>query len=517
MVTRGTGGEKVPSATRGTSATPGEPGGTGMPGATDANEAAGLSVRRAAAEAGERLALVSGDRSWTWVEAAEEANRALVSVRAAVARAGVAPAAVAPASGPVAAPIIAFDARPTPRVVFTVFALIEAGQPFVPLDPRLPAAERGLRIARINACVDLDDAAAAATMGATEAAGEGGDCGPGDIPADRPLALLFSSGSTGAARLVELSRGAFAASAAASGDRLGWQDDDRWLCCLPLAHVGGLSILSRCLLSRRTIVLTDGFVAADVAGTMLDHEVTLASLVPTMLVRLLDLEPPWRPPANLRAILLGGAPAGADLWRRIEARGLPVRATYGMTETCSQVATAEADAPSRLVPLVGAEFRERAGRIEVRGPTLCTSIDGVAAPAGPDWTEDGFLRTGDLGRVRGDGAIEISGRADRLIVTGGENVAPAEVEAVLEAHPGVARALVFGVEDPEWGEVIAAALVSASEPPTHADLASWCAARLPTYARPRRVAWFTEIPSTAAGKPDVVAARDAARPRLEAL
>jgi O-succinylbenzoic acid--CoA ligase len=407
-------------------------------------------------------------------------------------------------------PTIAFDAQPTPEVVFTLLAAIEAGILIAPLDPRLPGEERARRLGRVPDCVDLDAARA------TSPDGTGRVEVAADVPPGRPLALLFSSGSSGEPKLIELSRGAFAASAAASAERLGWRDDDRWLCCLPLAHIGGLSVLIRCLLARRTVVLTDGFDASRVAEAISGHEVTLVSLVPTMLVRLLDLEPPWQPPAQLRTILLGGAHASAELWERSDARNLPVRATYGMTETCSQVATALPAAPRRLVPLAGVEFRDREGRLEVRGPMLCRKIDGAAAPEEPDWTEDGYLRTGDLGRVR-DGFVEVFGRADRVIVTGGENVAPAAVERVLEGHPGIERALVFGIEDEEWGEVVVAALVSRTDRPRSEVLAAWCAERLPPCARPRRVAWLGRVPLTAAGKPDYVAVRRTVASRLEAL
>jgi len=391
------------------------------------------------------------------------------------------------------------------ETVSRLFALVDAGVTVVPLHPRGTPGER-LAQATAVGCRILLEPDGAVTPLAPPRGEEGAETLEGP---ERPLAVLFTSGSTGAPRGVELSRRAFAAAAAASAERLGWRSDDRWLCVLPLAHVGGLSILVRCLLAARPVVLLPAFDPGEVAASIDRDGVTLASFVPTMVARLLEDRPDWRPPPRLRAVLLGGAAAGPGLWAKALERGLPLLETYGMTETCSQVATAVPGAsPRTLRPLPGFEVRAREGRIEVRGPALFRRYLPEGVHPEP-FTPDGWFRTGDAGRIRNDGSLEPLGRADDAIVTGGENVAPAEVAAVLEAHPAVRRAAVVGLPDAVWGEIIAAALVC--EPgvatPSEADLRAWLEPRLAGFRLPRRTAWVARLPETPSGKVDRAAIR----------
>ncbi len=461
----------------------------------------GLSVRAAAREAGDRPALVYGDDTWTWTRLGAEVETELEELS----RLGV------PGDGSADCSRVAFDAVAEPRTIIRLLALIEIGVPFVPLHHGLKEHERARQLASVQPCIDLDRVAVADTAegadkredsrGVSEAA-RGVSPEPPVVArslsdAD-PLAVLFTSGSTGSPRAVELSRAAFLTAAAASSARLAWQDDDRWLCCLPIAHVGGLSIVTRCLIARRAVVLVSRFEPAAVVEAIDRHAVTLVSLVPAMLSRLLRLEPRWNPPPSLRAVLLGGSSASEAIWEEAERRGIPLRATYGLTETCSQVATAKASAPRDLVPLDGIDVRIKDGFIQVGGP-------------------GGYVRTGDLGRLRPDGVLEVLGRADDLIITGGENVAPGEIETVLETHPQISRAVVFGLPDAEWGQIVAAALVAAGSPPADADLRNWCDGRFASFRRPRRIAWLEALPETPAGKVDRQAVMDAAAGRLNAL
>ena len=470
----------------------------------------GLSVREAAREAGDSPALIYSDEIWTWARLASEVETELKGL----ARRGV----LGDGSGE--CPRVAFDAIAEPRTIIRLLALIEIGTPFVPLHHGLTEGERARQLAGVQPCIDLDRVTVA-EEGADDRLESRGDSRESPVdgrspPDGDPLAILFTSGSTGAPRAIELSRAAFLASAAASGARLGWQDDDRWLCCLPIAHIGGLSIVTRCRIARRAVVLVPRFEPTDVVAAIDRHAVTLASLVPTMLTRLLRLDPSWSPPGSLRAVLLGGSPAPDAIWEEAESRGIPLRATYGLTETCSQVATATASAPRDLVPLDGIDVRVRDGHIEIGGFYVysCTT----RKQAGPHTlTPDGYLRTGDLGRLRADGVLEVLGRADELIITGGENVVPVEVEAVLESHPQISRAVVFGLPDAEWGEIVAAALVADGSPPTDADLRLWCDDQFASFRRPRRIAWLDVLPETAAGKIDRQAIFEAAAGRLEAL
>ena len=316
---------------------------------------------------------------------------------------------------------------------------------------------------------------------------------------DGAAVILFTSGSTGAARGVVLSRAGRAASAEASARHLGWRDDDRWLLALSLAHAGGLSIVIRCLAARRPIVLCDRDFDRALVARLLER-CTLASLVPTQLAALLD-DPAWRPPAGLRAVLLGGAAAPPALLERAAARGVPFLTTYGMTESLGQLATAPperaGDPAAPLVPLPGVDLEagtaDDPAPIVVRAPMLATCyLDGP--PIAPAFT------TADLGSVTA-GALHVAGRSDDVIITGGENVHPSAIEAVLAATPGVAAACAFGVADERWGQVVAAALVVDPDFDPPAAATRWHAL-LPAHARPRRLALCPSLPLRPSGKVD---------------
>ena len=214
--------------------------------------------------------------------------------------------------------------------------------------------------------------------------------------------------------------------------------------------------------------------------------------------------PDWTPPGHLRAILVGGASAPERLLQRAALRRVPIVLTYGLTETCSQVVAtpyAARFAPAALGagrPLPTAAVRVVAGRIEVGGPMLMAGYLG-AAPLAPG----AFLDTGDLGSLDARGCLTVHARRADLIVTGGENVYPAEVERELERCPGIAAAAVFGVADDVWGETVAAALVvDPAAAPCDEEFRAWICARLAPHKRPRRVCRVERLPQTVAGKLD---------------
>jgi O-succinylbenzoic acid--CoA ligase len=295
------------------------------------------------------------------------------------------------------------------------------------------------------------------------------------------LAVILTSGSTGEPKPVALTRRNFEASAQASAALLGVEPGDRWLCCLPVFHVGGLSIFTRSAIYGTTVVAEPAFDAARVKGLLEAGEVTLASLVPTMLLRLRE-EGLERAP-GVRGILLGGGPVPGELLGWAQAVGLPVMPTYGMTETCSQIATARPG--------------ERLGRV-MPGAEVRISDDGEILVRGPMVAGDGWLHTRDRGRFTEDGLLEVEGRMDDLIVTGGENVAAGEVEDALLAHPAVRDAAVIGVEDAEWGRAVTAFVVADAD---SAALLEHCRARLAAFKVPKRIFVLEEIPRNAAGKP----------------
>ncbi|HEX6239393.1 MAG TPA: AMP-binding protein, partial [Polyangiales bacterium] len=285
----------------------------------------------AAREAPERLALVEPGRAWSYAELALLCRQALGWLCAK----GVAPSDSAP-------DVVAVLAEPTPHQIAMTFAVMAAGVPCLPVHPRLTEPERTALLDQAGATLLVD--AAWQHDPTSPAAPE-----PPQLVRGRAgealLALVQTSGTTADPRLAMLSRRAFQASAAANAAHLGWTDDDRWLLALPFAHIGGLSILTRCLAARRTVALAGlppgavaGQSAALVADRMNGLGATLLSLVPTQLEQLLELGT-WSAPSSLRAVLVGGAAVSEATLERARARGLPVLPTYGMTETCSQICT----------------------------------------------------------------------------------------------------------------------------------------------------------------------------------
>jgi O-succinylbenzoic acid--CoA ligase len=295
--------------------------------------------------------------------------------------------------------------------------------------------------------------------------------------------VIHTSGTTGEPKPVELTFANHAASAAASGGALGVERHDRWLCPLPLHHVGGLGVLVRCAINHTTAVVHERFDAERVKATLEAGEVTLASLVPTMLARLRAAGLSSAP--GLRAIALGGGPVPPALLDRARETGIPVVPVYGMTETCSQVV---AGIPGRALP--GVELSIGAdGEILIRGPMVAA---GAVSP-------DGWLHTGDRGRLDDDGRLHVEGRIKELIVTGGENVAPLEVEEALLAHPAVADAGVAGLPDSEWGEAVTAFVVL-RRPADPDELDVWCRERLEAPKVPKAYHEVDELPRNAGGK-----------------
>lgn len=285
--------------------------------------------------------------------------------------------------------------------------------------------------------------------------------------------LMFTSGTTADPKPVELTYGNVEASAEGTARALGLTPGDRWLCPLPLTHVGGLMILTRAAILGFQALLDPPFDAARVAARLNAGEATYVSMVPTQIQRCLDAG--LHEPRRLKAVVSGGAPLTPSLKARAERAGVRVLDAYGLTETASQFTLEGRPFHNARVELVD-------GEIHVEGAMVATA--------------DGRLATGDLGEWR-DGRLAITGRRADTIVTGGENVAPAEVEAVLLAHPGVRDAGVFGRPDAEWGEAVTAHVVGDADP---AELRAWCAARLARFKVPKAIEMVSALPRTPSGK-----------------
>lgn len=333
---------------------------------------------------------------------------------------------------------------------------------------------------------------------------------------NRPFARILTSGTTGVPKPAELSLNAVYHSAIASALRIGHLPSDRWLCLLPLYHVGGLSIIMRAALYGTCVVLQNGFDLEAVNHALDTQGVTLASFVPTMLYRLINTR--QTPPPDLRLVLLGGAAASIDLVERAHVAGFPIATTYGLTEAASQVCTQLPDdarkkpasvgkplpfATVRVIDENGSDMPiGEVGEIIVNSPTLMTRyVDNPDATA--KTLRDGWLYTGDLGFLDADGDLCLVQRRSDLIISGGENVYPVEVENALRTHPSIAEAAVVGTPHPEWGQQVAAAVVLRPKGGlTDVELIAYLRERLAGYKLPRKIVFVEVLPLNASGKVD---------------
>jgi o-succinylbenzoate---CoA ligase len=323
--------------------------------------------------------------------------------------------------------------------------------------------------------------------------------------------IVYTSGTTGKPKGAMLTHANHFASATASRANLGALSGDRWLAALPLHHVGGLSILLRSVIDGSAVVLHEGFDAARVDRSLREDGITLTSVVAIMLRRVIDQAAGRRYPSRLRAVLVGGGSVPRTLLEQAFDLGLPALATYGLTETASQVATSAVgdDGAGRAgsgralgeARLRIAEPDEKGhGEILVSGPTVMAGYFHRPAESA-EALRDGWLHTGDIGHLDASGCLHVHDRRSDLIVSGGENVYPAEVEAVLLSHPYVSEAAVYPLADPEWGQRVSAAVVLRAERNlTDDDLREWCASRLARFKLPRTIRFVTSLPRTASGK-----------------
>jgi O-succinylbenzoic acid--CoA ligase len=362
----------------------------------------------------------------------------------------------------------------------------------VPVDVRLAPVEREAILAGCDVVIDAPLASCGGPLPAS------GREAPNELShdLDAPAVLIHTSGTTAAPRPVTLTYGNFHWSALGSAVALGLDANERWLSAMPLSHVGGLSILIRSAIYATTAVVHERFETERVAHALEHERITLVSLVATTLFRLLDAGVE-RPPA-LRCALTGGGPVPAALLGCARDAGVPVRLTYGLTESCSQATTvpvaddgeSEMDAgPPLFCTRVAIAPDEE---ILLRGPTIAL---GAAAA-------DGWLHTGDAGQLDDRGRLLVHGRLADTIITGGENVAPSEVEAVLEEYPGVLEAAAVGAPDRQWGERVEAIVVRGAG--AHIDIAGLlehCRRRLAPYKVPKALEVRDgPLPRTPSGK-----------------
>jgi O-succinylbenzoic acid--CoA ligase len=338
-----------------------------------------------------------------------------------------------------------------------------------------------------------------------------------DLDLDALGTLVFTSGTTSQPKAVRLTLGNHFWSTTASAFRLGYRQDDVWLLCMPLFHVGGLAIVIRACLYGNAIVVHPRFELDAVAQSVQENNITMLSLVPTMLHRLM---PEWRqhPPTSLRCLLMGGAAMQTQLLQDALDLGLPIATTYGLTEASSQVATLP---PSRVgekpgsvgQPLRWSEVKivdgtgqtlvaGNIGEITVHGPSVMDGYERNPNATNASF-QDGWLHTGDLGYLDSGGDLWVVNRRTDLIISGGENVYPAEVEVVLMEHPDVAEACVVGIPDDEWGQCVTALVVARPDSTLdETELENFASEKLPGYKRPLYFKFESELPRNATGKVD---------------
>ncbi len=373
--------------------------------------------------------------------------------------------------------------------VVTMLAVPRAGGILVPINARLTRGEVDDLCDRLDVGLLVGDPAELDGP-PVEATGAG---------PDDPYAVVPTSGTTGHPKGVVLTRRNLTAAADASAAFLNLRRGDRWLCVLPLHHVGGLSILIRSAHVGGTVVLEPEFESRRVATLL--HEVRFASLVPTMLTRI--LEHVGGPFPGLSTVLVGGGPLPPGLLDEARAAGIPAVPTYGATETAAQIATGRpGEATVRPLPSVDLRIidqngvsleRGAVGEIAVDGPMISPGYRGAQARSGP-------YRTGDLGILDQEGNLTVLGRVDDMVVTGGENVYPVEVERVLLAHPAVSDAAVWGADDPRWGATLHAAVVV--DGIDEDALRVWARARLAGYKVPKVWHLVDSVARSAMGKVD---------------
>jgi o-succinylbenzoate---CoA ligase len=322
--------------------------------------------------------------------------------------------------------------------------------------------------------------------------------------------LLLTSGTTGVPKAVPLTAHQFAVHAKATAQHLGLSAEDRWLMCLPPHHVGGLSIILRAACLGSGVVLRAGFVAEEVNLLIDGGEVSHISVVPTMLKRLIAARDGKSFPKSLQTLLVGGAALHPELAWQAAVLHAPLAITYGLSEACSQVATLRVSEfrqgkRSCGLPLPGVRISIRddggkpvadgvIGEIYVGGETVMSGYEGDVRGHAGEW-----FATGDFGTMRAGEGLSIVDRRSDLIVSGGENVYPREVEDCLLAHASVEAAAVVGVPDAEWGQRVVAAVVL-RHPCAPGELQAWCRERLSRAKIPAEIRVVNQLQGSERGK-----------------
>jgi len=323
--------------------------------------------------------------------------------------------------------------------------------------------------------------------------------------------LIATSGSSGEPKSLMLGWDSIYNSAQAVNHQLNLASTDCWLNCLPLYHIGGLSIVFRTALTGASMVLHQHFEAERIWQDIRDYQVTHLSLVPVMLEKLLAITGD-KPPEHLKVVLIGGAALNEGLAQRALANGWPLFITYGMSETGSQVATkalttaTEINTPIHLLEDMECSVVDKKGNltnepglIRLRGKSLMQGYANPQHKKGDGFDEDGWYTTGDIGSYQPAEGITVIGRADEIIISGGEKIHPQQVERLMHAYAEIDDLCVIGVTDVEWGEKVCAIY---SGKATEQKTELWCRENIQGPIRPRLFIRLVELPKLPNGKID---------------
>ncbi len=415
--------------------------------------------------------------------------------------------------------VIGINMKNRPEMVFIIHALLLIGAKIVLLNIRLTDREKEWQLAdaQVDFLISESDVAldtALIKLDQLEKAGTKAFEEKKNFSLNQTATIMYTSGTTGKPKAVQQTIGNHFWSAIGSALNLGLRDTDKWLCFMPLFHISGLSILLRSVIYGIETVLQRGFNPAQANEAIYKHKVTICSVVTNTLTRMLEDLGERTYPEQLRCMLLGGGSAPLPLLNKAADKKIPVFQTYGMTETCSQIVTlAPEDATRKLgsagKPLLPCEIKIS----DVDGNVAVNGVPGEIAVKGPNVTpgylhgravesfRDGWFYTGDIGYIDEEGYLFVMDRRSDLIISGGENIYPAEIESVLSEHPSIKEAGVIGISDDKWGAVPAAVIVTDPESDLQlTEIIEFCKARLARYKIPKRIVIVKELPRNASNK-----------------
>ncbi|MBC2179039.1 o-succinylbenzoate--CoA ligase [Listeria booriae] len=398
-----------------------------------------------------------------------------------------------------------------------IHALQRLGAKTVFLNNRLTATEMRYQIrdARVERCLYAADFAdvmanaagdvrAVAFAEVMMAESSGVTHAVSHFPMETVASIMYTSGTTGKPKGVMQTFGNHWWSATGSMLNLGLQEGDSWLCAVPIFHISGLSILMRSVIYGIPVYLEEHFDAKRVDRFLCSGEVTIISVVTTMVQRLLDTYTKSYHP-KFRCMLLGGGPASKTILESCFAKSIPLIQSFGMTETASQIVTLPPEDALQKIgasgkPLFPSEVKiSDQDEILLKGPSITTGYLHNVDVTREAFDADGWFKTGDMGYIDEDGFLFVLDRRSDLIISGGENIYPSEIEHVLIAHPNIREAAVIGIANNRWGEVPVAFIVASTIIPDK-DIQHFCEQHLAKYKIPSSFHFLDKLPKTASQK-----------------